>query len=159
MDWGDIPAWLAFALSGGALWVSIKARGDGKKSANASATSAEASVRSAVAAEGALALQRQEAEARRSAEEEAAQPRVDLRIEWVRKHTYRVVNYGDALAANITCLNVPGFSRYLDEPFSLERHGAHEFVVLGTSQSRKPAALRVVWEGQDDPVQLLMPAL
>ncbi|MFJ8049843.1 hypothetical protein [Streptomyces luteogriseus] len=159
MDWGDIPAWFAFLLSGGALWVSIKARGDGKKSASASATSAEASVRSAVAAEEALALQRQEAEARRAAEEEAARPRVDLKIEWVRKNTYRVVNFGDAPAANITCLNAPEFSRNLNEPFSLERHGAHEFLALGTMQSRKPTALRVVWDGQEEPVQLLMPAV
>ncbi|MDT0387853.1 hypothetical protein [Streptomyces dubilierae] len=157
MDWGDIPAWLAFALSGGALWVSIKARGDGRKSADASATSAEASVRSAAAAEEALALQRQEAEARRAAEEEAARPRVDLRIEWVKGSKYRIVNYGDAAAANIRCLNTNGFSRGLTEPISLGRHTAHEFIMSGSMQEPKPPYLRLVWDGQEEPVHLLMP--
>ncbi|MFF7870511.1 hypothetical protein ACFZCT_29130 [Streptomyces qaidamensis] len=157
MDWGDIPAWLAFALSGGALWVSIKARGDGKKNADASATSAEASLRSAVAAEEALALQRQEAEARRAAEEEAARPRVALRIEWVKGSKYRIVNSGDAVAANIRCLNANAFSRGLTEPISLERHTAHEFIMSGSMQEPKPPYLRLVWDGQEEPVHLLMP--
>ncbi|HZF92052.1 hypothetical protein [Streptomyces sp.] len=150
MDFGDIPAWLALAFSAGALWVSIKTSSDGKKSADASA-------RSAAAAEAALALQRQEAEERRAAEEEAARPRVDLRVEWVRKSKYRIVNHGDAVASNITCLNVPGISRALDEPFTLERHGAHEFIMSGSMQEPMPAFLRVVWDGQEEPVNLLMP--
>ena len=158
MDWGDMPAWLALALSGGALWVSIKARGDGKKSANASATSAEASVRSAVAAEEALALQRQEAEARRLADEEAARPRVLLRIERVAQQRFRMLNLGDAPAHSVTVLDPPRSSNGLAEPFELGPHSAHPFGMLGYAGSPIPNALRVTWDGQPEPVSLLVPA-
>jgi hypothetical protein len=154
MDWGDMPAWLALALSGGALWVSFKARGDGKKSANASATAAEASVRSAVAAEEALALQRQEAEARRVADEEAAQPRVLLRIERLSQQRFRMLNVGDAPAAGVTVLDPPRSSNGLSEPFELAPHSAHAFGMLGYAGSPIPHALRVTWDGQAEPVSL-----
>jgi hypothetical protein len=158
MEWGDWPSWAAFVVSVGALWVSLKARGDGKRSADASQTSAEASVRSAVAAEDALALQRQEAEQRRAAEEEAARPRVVLRIERLSKQRFRMVNAGDAPAAGVTVLDPPRSSNGLAEPFELGPHSAHPFGMLGYAGAPIPNALRVTWDGQPEPVSLLVPA-
>ncbi|MCX5239773.1 hypothetical protein OG824_31690 [Streptomyces prunicolor] len=157
MNWGDVPAWAAFVLSGVAVWVSVKARGDGKKSADASATSAQASVRSAVAAEGALALQRQEFNERRAAEAEASRPRVDLRIEYVGGDRYRVVNHGEAPAENVRFVQPPEQAHGLNEVLSLARNEGHDFYVLGSAGLDIPTSLKAVWDGQTEAVTLRMP--
>jgi hypothetical protein len=146
---GDIPAWLALLLSGGAFWVSIKARGDSK-------TSAQASVRSAVAAEGALALQRQEAEARRLAEEEAARPRVGLRLAHVEKDAYRLCHDGTAPARNIVFEGeeMPYvFTLRGTGEVSLEAGEAIEFLMAGGV----PPQLFVRWDGRDEVVPVRVP--
>lgn len=91
----------AMALAGVALVVSIKARGDGKRSADASERSADASVRSAEATEATLAEQVSDREERRRAAEAASRPVVDLRIIRVDEYRYRLQNRGEATARHI----------------------------------------------------------
>ncbi|WP_329276981.1 hypothetical protein [Streptomyces sp. NBC_01451] len=151
MDLGDVTALLALALSAGAFVVSIKARGDGKKSAAASATSAEASVRSAVAAEEALALQRREAEA----VAEARRPRVLLSIVRVNGDTYRIQNDGELLANNLQFEEdgLPAVHTLRDDgPISLNGGEAHSFLMAGSAANPIPAQIRVSWDGQETPV-------
>lgn len=143
MEWGDVAAWAALALSGGALWVSIKARGDGRRSADIAAA--------------ALALQREEATDRREAEQEAARPRVDLRIQHARGTRYRVTNHGTATAADVRCAEPPENSRGLEGAFSLEPGGGYDFNVLAADGVPVPTSLMVTWDGQDEPVRLPMP--
>ncbi|MGX1116375.1 hypothetical protein RKD37_001738 [Streptomyces ambofaciens] len=152
MELGDIPAWIACVLAAGAFIVSWKARGDGKKSATASE-------RSAKAAEDALALQRSEAEERRQAEAEAARPRPDLRVEYVRGQTYRLCNYGTGPAAKITVLERDLPPRVDDRPvdLDLEAGAAHEFMMVASMGGPVPPQLWVTWEGQDTPVPLRVP--
>ena len=160
MDWGDVPAWAALAFSGGALWVSFKARGDGRKSADASATSAAASVRSAVAAEEALALQRREAEERRAAEEEAARPRVAWTVERPDVRRFVLRNAGTAVAEGVTITQAgePGQGRELPEGVTLHPGEGHPFSIVNALGLDFPTRIYVKWDGQEEPVALGVPA-
>ncbi|MFC8238940.1 hypothetical protein [Streptomyces sp. NPDC057284] len=172
MDWGDAPAWAAFALSGGALWISIKARGDGKRSADAAEASVEearesraearrsgdAAERSAIAAEETLADQRREADDRRSAEAEANRPRPELSIEHSRKAVWQLINSGTAAARQIRCTELPtAMARGLEGGITLEPGEVSEFMMAASMGSPIPPVLRFVWEGQDQPVPLRVP--
>ncbi|MFC9682694.1 hypothetical protein [Streptomyces sp. NPDC056948] len=159
MDWGDVPAWAAFALSAGALWIAFKARGDGKKSADASAKSADASVRSAVAAEEALTLQRREAEERRAAEEEAARPRAVLTLERPEQRRFILRNSGTAVAEGVTITEAgeEGQARDLPEGVTLHPGEGHPFFILTAMGLETPTRIYVTWEGQEEPVPLGVP--
>lgn len=172
MDWGDAPAWAAFALSSGALWISFKARGDGKRSADAAEASVveaqesraearrsgDAAERSAIAAEETLADQRREAEARRAAEAEANRPRADLVIEHSHKAKWLLINRGTGTAANVRLSNdVPALIGVWPDPLELPPGEAHDFMMAGAMGAPIPSVIRVVWEGQADPVPLLVP--
>lgn len=148
MDWGDVPAWAAFILSGVAIVVTWKARGDGKRSA-------DASERSAAVAEAALAEQRAEAEERRRKEEEADRPRVELLCNHVTKDLYRLANEGTAPARNITFHqdDLPAVFRLNDgDEVSLNPGEAVDFLMAGSWGKPVPPQLFACWEGQDTPV-------
>lgn len=159
MELGDIPAWVACAFAAAAFVVSLKARGDGKRSANASQTSADASVRSAAAAEEALALQRQEVEQRRAAEEEAARPRPDLKVEFVRDRQYALQNQGTGPASKVTVLDrgLPPMVNNIPVDVDLEPGESHLFLMVGTMGGPVPPQIYVTWDGQEDPVPLPVP--
>ncbi|MFE1329734.1 hypothetical protein [Streptomyces microflavus] len=179
MDWGDAPAWAAIVVSAVAIWVSVLARRDGKRSADAaedsvteakrSADAAETSVaearrsgdaaeRSAVAAEESLADQRREAEERRAAEEEAMRPRVVLEIEHHFNSVWHLVNNGTAPAENITCPDLPrAVVRGWEEPVSLPPGEVHEFMISAAMGRPAPTVLRLVWNGQEEPVPVRVP--
>ncbi|MFG2933666.1 hypothetical protein [Streptomyces achromogenes] len=152
MELGDIPARVACAFSAAALVISMKARGDGRKSA-------EAAVRSADAAEAALTEQRREAEERRQAEIEAARPRPDLVVEHTGEHRYRLCNYGTGPASKVTVLeqDLPPFVRELPVDIDLAPGEAHEFFMRATMGGPVPPQIYVTWDGQESPVPLRVP--
>lgn len=167
MDTGDIPGWIALAFAAGALYVSWKARRDGRRSADASERSAKAaedsvaeSRRSADAAEAALADQREEAERRRLAEEEAARPRAHLTLDHVNKDLYRLQNDGTAPALHIQFQeeDLPAVFRLRGaEDVSLEADEAVDFLMAGSMGLPMPPQLFARWEGQEEWVTLRIP--
>ncbi|MYR93078.1 MULTISPECIES: hypothetical protein [unclassified Streptomyces] len=179
MDWGDAFAGLACVIAAGALVVSMLARRDGKKSANAatasvsearrSADAAEASVsearrsgdaaeRSAVAAEESLAEQRREARERREAEEEANRPRPSFVLEHKAGHTFRLRNVGTGGTTGINL--VARAEPYLFDSLANEElvpGEAVSFRMAGAMGRPIPGTLYVTWDGQSDPVALPVP--
>ncbi|MCB5166040.1 hypothetical protein LG634_14490 [Streptomyces bambusae] len=172
VELGDAPSWIALALAAGAFVVSLKARGDSKRSASATVASSEsakeavaearksadAAVRSASAAEQALALQHEEAEARRAAEEEARRPRVELGLLFHRGSLYHLVNQGSAPAVNLRLLTAIEL-RPPDLPasFTLEPGAVRGMMLVGSMTAPVPDYLEFVWDGQEEPVRLRVP--
>ncbi|MFD8075841.1 hypothetical protein ACFV3E_24690 [Streptomyces sp. NPDC059718] len=138
MDWGDIPAWAAFVLAAVATVISVKARSDGKRAADA--------------AEGALALQRAEAEERR----EAARPRAEFTLERRSVNAFTLRNVGSATAEGVSVLadGLPPIVREVPRQVSLQPGVGHDFTMAGSSDGRVPTHIRVVWDGQEEPVAL-----
>lgn len=179
MDMGDLPAWAALVVSVGAVIVSLLARKDGNRAATAaegsvneakrSADAAEQSVgearrsgdaaeRSARVAEETLADQRREAAERRAAEEEANRPRAELRIGHLKGGKWILVNDGTGPANNIVCVDgKPYMARNWPEGASIPAKDAHEFVMAGAAGAPIPSVLRLKWDGQEEPVSLLVP--
>ncbi|MFJ2017153.1 hypothetical protein [Streptomyces nodosus] len=146
VDWGVAPAWAALAVSVGALWVSLKVRGDGKRSA-------DAAERSALAAEHTLARQVQ-------AEEEATRPRVVLHLEHVDKDAYRLCNEGTASARNIVFQDeeLPAVFRLRGTgEVSLNQGEAIEFLMAGSMGLPIPPQLFARWDGQNEWVPVRVP--
>lgn len=179
MDMGDVPAWAALVVSVGAVIVSLLARRDGNRAATAaensvkeakrSSDAAEQSVgearrsgdaaeRSARVAEETLADQRREAAERRAAEEEASRPRAELRIRHQTKAKWILVNEGTGPANNIVLVDeVPALVGTWSEGASLPPRDALEFMMAGAMGAPLPSVIRVKWDGQEEPVPLLVP--
>ncbi|MEF2529157.1 MULTISPECIES: hypothetical protein [Streptomyces] len=171
-EWGDVASWAAFALAGGAFVVSLKARGDSQRSAAATvraANAAEASVtearksangavRSATAAEEALALQRDDAAARRASEEEARRPRPRLELHHHHRTLFHLVNVGTGAADDLRLLtSLSNAPQELADGIRLEAGAVHE-IRLHTAFGRSmPPFLEFVWQGQDEPIRLRIP--
>ncbi|GAA2598166.1 hypothetical protein GCM10010304_51850 [Streptomyces roseoviolaceus] len=171
-EWGDVPAWAAFALAAIALWISLRAQRDGRRSANAaekSVTAAEASVeearlsrvaseRSATVAEETLADQRREAAARRAAEEEASRPRPNFRIERSGRQAFRLRNTGTGPATGITVSN-RGRPYMMDRivDLTLQPGDAEPFTMLGAAGQPIPGTLYLTWDGQSEEVPVAVP--
>lgn len=146
MNWGDVPAWGALAVSGIAIWISIKARGDGR-------VSADAALRSAVAAEETLAAQQR-------AEAEAAMPRVHLVVSHIDKDLYRLQNDGTATASNIVFDQddlPPVFRLRGTGEVTLNAGEAIDFLMAGSMGSAVPPQLFARWDGQDPAVPVRVP--
>ncbi|GGJ81863.1 hypothetical protein GCM10011583_11670 [Streptomyces camponoticapitis] len=172
MDWGDAPAWGALVLAAGALGVALKARGDGKRSADAaqasvtearrSAAAAEASVvdgrRSADAAEAALAEQRREAEERRAAEAEAAAPKVAMVLHHRSRSRFQLANEGTAPAHNVHFAEeIPTLIGNLPAGLTLGPGEVVDFMMAGDMVNAIPPMVLVQWDGQEAPVPLRVP--
>ncbi|MER6315860.1 hypothetical protein ABT237_19065 [Streptomyces sp. NPDC001581] len=171
-EWGDVASWGALALASGALAVSYKARGDSKKSANATVgaaaaaeqsvaearRSADASIRSAAAAESSLEPQRQDAEARRLAEEASTRPRVELVLLFHEGSTWHLINQGTAPARNLQLRTAFEFRRP-DMPANLilDPGAVQPLRMIAGLGSSVPAVLDFTWEGQDEPLRLRVP--
>lgn len=152
MDWGDIAGWAAFVVSAGALAVSLKARGDGKRSA-------DAAERSVAVAEAALAHQRQQDAARAAEEEERGRPRANLRIEHARKAKWQLINDGTATATNVKLAEaVPALHGPWPDTLDLAPGEVHEFLIAASMQVPFPPVIRLVWDGQEQPMPLRVPA-
>ncbi|WP_241837606.1 hypothetical protein [Streptomyces sp. CB02115] len=166
LGWGDWPAWLGCLAAVVALVISTRAQRDGRRSANAaekSVAAAEASVeevrlsplaseRSATVAEETLADQRREA-----AEEEASRPRVDLRVEYSGGGMFLLFNQGAARAENIRAVGEYPAMRSWPAGLSLGGNEPHTFMMAGDYEDPVPAVIKVVWDGQDEPVSLRVP--
>ncbi|MFJ5521101.1 hypothetical protein ACIQB4_29195 [Streptomyces griseoluteus] len=151
MNWGDAPAWAAFFVSVGALGVSIKARSDGKRSADAAEISA-------AVAEDALAHQRQMDAERRAAEDEANRPRVMLSCEHAHKAKWQLINHGMATATKVRITEAVGaMHRPWPENLTLAPGEVYDFLMVGSMQEPLPSVIRVAWDGQEDPVPLRVP--
>jgi hypothetical protein len=148
MNWGDVPAWAALALAIVAGRVAWLARKDSQRSA-------EASVRSAVAAEESLALQRAEAEERR----QANLPQVRLLLEFHSGSTWVFRNVGDRTAARLTVLpeNLPYSTSGLPRGDDLEPGAGRQIMLMGAAGRPLPAHLLVTYEGQEEPVAVAIP--
>ncbi|MCF2129502.1 hypothetical protein L1I79_24180 [Strepomyces sp. STD 3.1] len=68
-----------------------------------------------------------------------------------------MVNVGDAPALAVTVVDQPRMANGLERPFDLEPQSAHPFGMIGYAGAPIPNALRVTWDGQPDPVSLLVP--
>ncbi|MFS0697784.1 hypothetical protein [Streptomyces nitrosporeus] len=166
-EWGDAPAWAAFGLAAIALWISIRAQKDGRRSANAAVASVEearlsrvASEKSAVVAEETLADQRREAAERRAAEEEASRPRPAFTIERRNRSNFYLRNTGTGRATGVAISN-------RGAPYVMERIAgvdlapaeAVEFSMLGSAGQPIPGTLYVTWDGQGEEVPVAVPSL
>lgn len=170
MDMGDAPGWVGAGLGLAAFIVSLRSVKHSKRAADAaegSATAAEQSVvetrrssdaaeRSATAAEETLADQRREAADRRRQEEEANRPRAEFRIEHRSKAVWELVNYGTARAENVRCLDALG-ARDEWPALSVAAGDVYRFMMVGSMGAPVPSVLRVVGDGQDEPVPLRVP--
>lgn len=167
-----MPAWAALVVSAIAAVASIKAVNHAKDSvtqskrsadaADASVTEArrsgDAAERSARVAEETLADQRREATERRAAEEEANRARAKLRIAHLKGATWILVNEGTGPANNIVCVDEkPYIARNWPEGVSISANDAHEFMMAGAAGAPTPSVLRLKWDGQEEPVPLLVP--
>ncbi|WP_206508035.1 hypothetical protein [Streptomyces chrestomyceticus] len=151
MDWGDVAGWAAFGVSVGAFVISLKARGDGKRSA-------DAAERSAAIAEEALAHQRQQDADRLAAEREASRPRVELRVEHATKAKWQIINVGTATARGVRLTEeVPALHHPWPSDLTLAPGELHDFLMAGSMQVPIPSVIYVAWEGQEDPVPLRVP--
>ncbi len=119
--------------------------------------SSDAAERSATAAEETLADQRREAAERRRQEEEDNRPRAQFRIEHRNKAVWELINYGTAPAENIRCLDAPGARDEWPPSLSVAAGDVYSFMMVGSMQEAVPSVLRIVWEGQDEPVLLRVP--
>lgn len=135
MDWADAPAWAALVVSIVAVAITALARKDGRRAADA--------------AEAALAEQRA-----------ANAPRVRLELESGEYFgRFHLRNYGDLSACNIRMLEdlLPGGQVWPDD-VTLRPHEAHTFVLAPGLIMNAPPHLRFVWDGQEDPVAVAIPA-
>lgn len=145
VDWGDAPGWAGALLGGGALVVSILAWRGGNRAADRANKAAE---RSARAAEETLADQRA-----------AAAPKVRLVVENRGGFKRRIRNAGELPARNVEILAMPTSVVPVKQgPIGgLEPGEAWDFVLAGTHTEAAPSSLRVIWDGQAEPVTLPVP--
>ncbi len=143
MTWAD-PGWGALVVSLAALGISIRAL----KHSDRAAAAAE---RSAAADEAALADQRA-----------SAAPRVQLVLEppddGKRWGTFRLRNVGELKATGVTVL-ADGFPASNERPvgLTLDPQEARHFLLAPGISEIPPAHLKVVWDGQTDPVAIPVP--
>jgi hypothetical protein len=171
MDWGDAPGWAGAGLGLAAFAVSLVSVKHSRRSADAAVESADAAKesvrltrrssdaaeRSATAAEEMLADQRRAATEQRAAEAEAARPRVDLAVQYRDGNLFELVNYGHARAENVRLAEEDPAVSDWPAGVSLGHLDVSGFMMSGGMAWGIPAVLKVVWDGQTDPVSLLVP--
>ncbi|MFD0039054.1 hypothetical protein ACFVIZ_15610 [Streptomyces anulatus] len=94
---------------------------------------------------------------RRAAEEEASRPRVDLRIEYSGGDMFLLFNQGAARAENIRAVGEYPAMRSWPAGLSLGENEPHTFMMAGDYEDPVPAVIKVVWDGQGEPVALRVP--
>jgi hypothetical protein len=168
IDFGDVAAWAAFALSLLTLvstWVWQRKNAKiAERSAKATEIAAEAAVRSANAAEKTAALaQLPEVQA---AELSAAPKRrltvqqdVRWKIEPVQGARYLLRNEGTQTATGVTADDVPfqGLARQLPRDAAVRAGESLEFLLIQVAQVDTPHELWLTWDGQDEPMAVPIP--
>lgn len=150
-DWGNVPGWIAVGISAIgsiiAICISRKAKNAAERSATAAEKSAANGARSAGTAAEALQLQQQ-----------AATPKVDLRIHQAGRSVYRLQNDGDAPAQALD-LHPDDDVRLQWEndqrPTGLAPGASADF--FAASPANKPSSLRIKWAGRADYAHVPMP--
>lgn len=138
MNWGDAPTWIASAAAVVATFVALKARSDGKRSAAAAVRSAD------IAAES-LRLQ-----------QEAAQPKVVLRIDRSSNGARLLTNAGTASANGLMLHPDDEFHVAWEESLGdLASGDVRPFYI--TAAAAPPSRLRFIWDGQPSYVTVAMP--
>lgn len=150
MNWGDVAAWVAILASAVAIVISVKARGDGKRSADSAAESVQV-------ARDSLALQQELAEEQRA----AAAPYVRLVIDHVRGTRYQLRNAGTAMAEDVHIIDQGDWPYLFDwqhDGVMLAKEEGRELRMSGASGKPIPPQLWVTWDGQDELVPVPVPA-
>lgn len=135
--------------SGIAIGIAWKARGDGRRSADSAATSAQAAVDS-------LALQRELAEEQRA----AAAPYVRLVIDHVSGIRYCLRNAGTGAAGDVHIINCGDWPYRFDwqhDGVTLAKDESRDLRMAGASGKPIPSQLWVTWDGQDELVPVPVP--
>ena len=152
--WGDVPAWVAIAISIAAglsaWWASKQAR-----EATAGTASLEVSLQRI-----ADIIQKSQALSPH-AEALSAPPRPAFTVEFVSGHSYRLRNVGDAVASGVT-LKLPDFPAGLTRalPNDAELHplaSTGPFVIQGAWGNPAPGDVRVECDQLAEPVRVPLP--
>ncbi|MEU7891762.1 hypothetical protein AB0B45_02730 [Nonomuraea sp. NPDC049152] len=156
----DLPGWLGLVFGGTSLLVSWRNLSWAKRSAVANEKAADASVRSANAAEKAAAyneLTSHNVSARESSTSTA--PDVSWTIEHFRNAAYVLINSGSQVATGVTADATPfgGLARELPKDAAVRAGGQHRFLLVETWQKAAPREMWLTWDGQDEPVAVPMP--
>lgn len=149
-DWGNVPGWIAVVVSAIGSAIAIRISSKAKKAAERSATAAEKSAangaRSADTAAEALQLQQQ-----------AAVPKVDLRIHPSGRGVYRLKNDGEASAEALELHPNDDARLQWDGPRPTELAPGESADFLAASPADKPSSLRIRWAGRADYAHIPMP--
>ncbi len=153
-QWGDVPGWVAIAISIAAglsaWWASKQAR-----EATAGTASLEVSLQRI-----ADIIQKSQALSPH-AEALSAPPRPAFTVEFVSGHSYRLRNVGDAVASGVT-LKLPDFPAGLTRalPNDAELHplaSTGPFVIQGAWGNPAPGDVRVECDQLAEPVRVPLP--
>jgi hypothetical protein len=128
-----------------------------KESVRLTRRSSDAAERSAAAAEETLADQRRAAAEQRAAEAEAARPQVELGVQYRSGNLFELVNSGKARAENLRLAVAEPSVDEWPAGLALGYQDVHPFMMSGSMAHGIPSVLRVVWDGQTDPVPLPVP--
>ncbi|MGI5204727.1 hypothetical protein ACQEU6_24490 [Spirillospora sp. CA-108201] len=155
IDWGDAPAWAALALSVGSFGIATWAAAESRKSRKATEESADAAMRSAVAAERSHELAEQQYR-------DSLPPPVKLVVLPLRKDHYQLANHGTETATGVTVdrSNLEGLLVHGSEP--PENATIHPKCTLTFSLApdfdyQAPNEVWVTWDGHPEPQALPLP--
>lgn len=150
VDLGDLPGWVAFLFSAIALFLHGRANRHQR-------ISAEATVRSANAAEKAVAIQQLSLEAKAP---QPDQPDVDWAVERPSKNRFVLRNTGRDIATGVTVEpdQFQGFGRQLPEGAAIRPGASVEFLVFSAWGHPVPNEVYVQWDGNEyDPKPVPIP--
>ena len=153
MNWGDVPAWVAFVVALGAAILSLRSLHWEKQSAKAAEKSANEAARANLIAERALELREQSEPA------DDPTPQVAWRIERGdgAQHVLRNVGRDVAEHVYVDRSRAPGINRNLPDDSVIRPDAGHAMLLKGSMQHPLPTELYLRWAGQDEWVAVPLP--
>jgi hypothetical protein len=165
MNWGDVPAWAAIAVSLAALGRSWQAERRARE-ATAGAASLEVSLQRIADALDRSRVNEHRGNATASSEPrgrtiESAAPSPEFNVEFVSGHSYRLRNVSTvgATGVTVTVEDFPtGLTRELPTTVDLPPlASAGPFLIIGSWQSRAPGEVLVTCDQLPGPVRVPLP--
>ncbi|TDB83366.1 hypothetical protein E1264_28645 [Actinomadura sp. KC216] len=155
IDWSDVPAWAALALSAGSFGIATWAAVESRKSRKATQDSAEAAKRSAVAAERSHELTEQQYR-------DSLPPPVKLVVLALKKNRYQLANHGTETATGVTVdrNQLEGLLVLGDEPpenATIRPDCAQAFSLAPDFDHQVPNEVWVTWDGHPEPQAVPLP--
>jgi hypothetical protein len=152
--WGDVPAWVAIAIS---IAAGLRAWWAGRRAREAMAGTASLEVSLQRIAD----IMQKGQTLRVHAEALSAPPRPAFTVEFVSDHSYRLRNVGDSLATGVT-LNLPDFpagsTRALPDDVELPPLASTAlFVIRGAWGDPVPGDVTVECDQLTEPVRVPLP--